>query len=104
MISVITRQYGKPENAEITNISITINSYRISIGIAKSHYCSPREFQGMNPEKEKVEVCVIDKEGQYATKEIFEKALEEGMIHDNVAAFVKTNDLIKVLSFIERME
>ena len=100
MISVITRQFGKPDNAEVTNISITINSYRISIGVAKAHYCSPREFQGMNPEREEVEVCVLDPEGEYATKEIFKNALEEGIMHDDVAACVTTNDLIKVLEFI----
>ncbi len=100
MISVITRQFGSPDKAEITNISITINSYRISIGVAKAHYCSPREFQGMNPEREKVEVCVLDPKEEYVTKEIFKNVLEEGMLHDDVAAFVTTNDLIKVLEFI----
>ena len=28
MISIITSQFGKPDKAEITNISITINSFR----------------------------------------------------------------------------
>lgn len=104
MISIITRQFGKPDKAEITNISITINSYRISIGVAKAHYCSPREFQGMNPKREKVEVCVIDKDGEYATKEIFQKTFPENPEEIiSVAAWVTTNDLIKVLSFIERL-
>ena len=104
MISVITRQLGRPDKAEVTNISITINSYRISIGVAKAHYCSPREFQGMNPEREKVEVCVIDKNEEYVTTEIFQKTFPENpTINDDVAPFVTTNDLIKVLSFIERL-
>jgi len=104
MISVITRQYGKLENAEVTNISITINSYRVSIGVAKGHYCSPRECQGINPERQQVEVCVIDNDGEYATKEIFQKTFPNNKtIYDDVAPFVTTNDLIKVLSFIERL-
>jgi len=104
MISVITGQYGKLENAEVTNISITINSYRVSIGVAKGHYCSPRESQGMNPERSQVEVCVIDNDGEYATKEIFQKTFPNNKtIYDDVAPFVTTNDLIKVLSFIERL-
>lgn len=102
MISVITRQFGSIDNAEVTNISIEINSYRISIGIAKSHYCKPRTFQGLNPERERVEVCVLDQDGEYATKEIFKNVLEEE-IHDDVAAFVTTNDLIRILTYIEEL-
>ena len=110
MISVITRQFGNPDEAEVTNISIDINGYLVSIGVAKSHYCTPRTFQGMNPERSKVEVCVMDQNAEYITSYVFNNALDPTEVgkhlfeDDDVVGWVETSDRIKVLTFIEGID
>tara|TARA_R110000751_G_scaffold148086_2_gene252795 strand:- start:1297 stop:1659 length:363 start_codon:yes stop_codon:yes gene_type:complete len=110
MISVITRQYGlKDDSTEVTNICININGYLVSIGVAKSHYCSPRTFQGMNPERSKVEVCVINQSAEYITSDVFDNALNPTEVgkhlfeDDDVVGWVETSDLIKVLAYVKGM-
>ena len=102
MISVISNTFR--EQNEVQNIQFTFdNGHVISIGMSTTHYCSPRNQQGLNPQRETVELAVILPNGHWATKQIIKKVLGFDP-YDDVAANLTADQVALIIAHVQTLQ
>jgi len=99
MISVRSNEF--PNRGEVSNVRFTFdNGHSVSLGVSAFHYCSPRTQQGLNPEREGVELAVILESGGWGTREAVYEVLgyDPG---DDVAANVSADDVARIIAHVQ---
>lgn len=99
MISVVSNE--RPNNNEVSNVQFTFaNGHAVSIGMSAFHYCSPRTQQGLNPERERVELAVILPNGGWGTREAVNEVLgfDPG---DDVAANLTADEVARIIARVQ---
>ena len=99
MISVFSNEF--PNGNEVRNVRFTFdNGHVVSLGVSAFHYCSPRTQQGLNPEREGVELAVILSNGEWGTREAIHEVLgyDPG---DDVAANVSADDVARIIAHVQ---
>ena len=102
MISV--RSNELPNRSEVSNVRFTFaNGHAVSIGVSAFHYCSPRTQQGLNPERERVELAVILSNGEWGTREAVNEVLgfDPG---DDVAASLTADEVARIIAHVQCWE
>jgi hypothetical protein len=102
MISVFSNEFPhRPSSNEVSNVRFTFaNGHTVSLGMSAFHYCSPRSQQGLNPERESVELAVILSNGAWGTREAVHEVLgyDPG---DDVAANVSADDVARIIAHVQ---
>lgn len=99
MISVISDE--RLNSNEVQNVRFTFNNgHVVSIGMSAFHYCSPRTQQGLNPEREGVELAVILSNGCWGTREVVNEVLgyDPG---DDVAANLTADEVARIIAHVQ---
>ena len=99
MISVFSNEF--PRRSEVSNVRFTFdNGHSVSLGVSAFHYCSPRTQQGLNPERDGVELAVILSNGEWGTREAVNEVLgyDPG---DDVAANVSADDVARIIAHVQ---
>ena len=99
MISVVSNE--RPNRNEVRNVRFTFaNGHSVSIGVAASHYCSPRTQQGLNPERERVELAVILESGEWGTRGAVNEVLgfDPG---DDAAANLTADEVARIIAHVQ---
>ena len=77
------------------------NGVVLSIGFGSSHYTTPRGFQGLHPRREVVEVAVMDRDGEFITREFYDHAFGgERELYDDVVS-EDTANFFSILRLVE---
>ena len=99
MISVFSNEL--PNRSEVQNVRFTFdNGHVVSIGMSAFHYCSPRTQQGLNPEREGVELAVILEDGGWGTRVACENVLgfDPG---DDVAPNLTADEVAQIIAYVQ---
>lgn len=90
---------GSPKD-EVQNIFFKFdNGLTVSIGVGSMHYCTPRDFQGLEPVRSVVEIAVSDADA-FITKMFFNR-LDGRELHDDVVS-VDVSQVPSILAFAAR--
>ena len=77
------------------------NGVSLSIGFGSNHYTTPRGFQGLHPRREVVEVAVLDRDGEFITREFYDHAFGgERELYDDVVS-EDTANFFSILRLVE---
>jgi hypothetical protein len=77
------------------------NGVSLSIGFGSNHYTTPRGFQGLHPRREVVEVAVLDRDGEFITREFYDHAFGgELELYDDVVS-EDTANFFSILRLVE---
>jgi len=99
MISVFSNELR--DRSEVRNVRFTFdNGHSVSIGVSAFHYCSPRTQQGLNPEREDVEIAVILPNGEWGTREVMREVLGRDP-HDDVAANITADEVARIIAHVQ---
>jgi len=99
MISVFSNELR--DRSEVRNVRFTFdNGHSVSIGVSAFHYCSPRTQQGLNPEREDVELAVILSNGEWGTREAMREVLGRDP-HDDVAANITADEVARIIAHVQ---
>jgi len=99
MLSVFSNEL--PNRSEVQNVRFTFdNGHVVSIGVSAFHYCSPRTQQGLNPERERVELAVILSNGEWGTREAVNEVLgfDPG---DDVAGNLTADEVAQIIAYVQ---
>jgi hypothetical protein len=103
MISVISNESCSHPTNEVSNISFTLeNGWAVSIGMSASHYCTPRTRQGLNPEREYVEIAVILPNGCWGTRGAVKEVLGYEP-EDDVAANLTADEVARIIAHVQNL-
>jgi len=101
MISVISNESCSHPTNEVSNVRFTFeNGYVVSIGMSASHYCSPRTQQGLNPERESVELAVFLANGEWGTRGAVKEVLGYDP-EDDVAANLNADEVARIIAHVQ---
>ena len=79
------------------------NGVEVAIGVSSFHYCNPRGNQGLNPERETVDLAVILPDEEWGTKEVIKSVL--GFVpDDDVCPFLDADQVAKVIAYVQQMK
>jgi len=99
MISVLSNE--TPRRNEVSNVRFTFdNGHAVSIGMSAFHYCSPRTQQGLNPERERVELAVILSNGEWGTREVISEVLGFDP-NDDVAPNLTADEVARIIAHVQ---
>ena len=79
------------------------NGVSLSIGFGSNHYTTPRGFQGLHPRREVVELAVLDRDGEFITREFYDHAFGGGSeqeLYDDVVS-EDTANFFSILRLVE---
>lgn len=97
MIRVITRR------DEVVNQIFTFNNgWTVSVALGNGSYSSPRDHQGLNPERDSVEVGVFDNNDNFATRWVYENLYARD-IGDDVTGGVTSDELAEVMAYVRTL-
>jgi hypothetical protein len=95
-----TGLFGPVSEHNLHSVAFTLdNGVILSVGVSKNHYVSPRNDGGMFPQRDVVEIALLDAEDMsWLTRQFFEDEMGETLGDD-----VTTLKSSKLLGFMNRV-
>ena len=99
-INFRTNLFGPAADHNLHSVAFTLdNGVILSVGVSKNHYVSPRNDGGMFPERDVVEIALLDADNMsWLTRQFFEDEMGETLGDD-----VTTLESSKLLGFMHRV-
>jgi len=99
-ISLRTGLIGPASEHNLHSVAFTLdNGVILSVGVSANHYVSPRNEGGMFPQRDVVEIALLDAEDMsWLTRQFFEDEMGETLFED-----FTTLESSKLLGFMHRV-
>jgi len=86
---------------EVVNLSFKFhNGCEVSVALGNGSYSRPPGNHGLSPSRHSVEVAVFNENEDFITRRVYQELFQRD-IHDDVVASVTSDELAKVMAFVQ---